>query len=179
MPGIVRSEILKPLTWRTGRTAPDSLGSSHLCELWDAGYQRVRRSGPQVLHSLPSGCGRAGLALAITDNDDSDEIRVVEDTSVRDSKCVTKLSTLVNAAGSPTRGRADVSKSLQVWCQPENSPGMYSLGVDVTRHATRPAEGANELLDAVFGLRPLRAEVTHRSLDVQLGKDGRSSVRLL
>mgnify|MGYP001582800615 CR=1 FL=1 len=32
VPGSVRSEILNPLTWRTGRTAPDSLGSRNLCE---------------------------------------------------------------------------------------------------------------------------------------------------
>lgn len=33
VPGIVRSEILKPLTCKIGRTAPDSAGSIHLCEL--------------------------------------------------------------------------------------------------------------------------------------------------
>lgn len=103
VPGIVRSEILKPLTCKIGRTAPDSAGSIHLCELMR--YIPVSETALPVRggvcpprNSLPGTRSRAGLALAVADNDDRDLLRAVHDGAVSSSKRVAELATLVDAA---------------------------------------------------------------------------------
>ena len=56
VPKMVRSEILKPLTWRMGRTAPDSAGSMYLnaCQAVAVGPVSASPS-PTTQHTTRSG----------------------------------------------------------------------------------------------------------------------------
>lgn len=93
---MVRSLILNPLTWRIGRTAPDSAGSMYLiaCQalLCSVIISRLHLQSKNVR------CCRACLGLTITNDASHQQVRPVHHRPEGDGERIAQLSAFVDCA---------------------------------------------------------------------------------
>jgi hypothetical protein len=73
---------------------------------------------------VPSGSSGSSLTLTITNDSNSDHVGFVHDTTVRDSKTVTKFTTFVNSSGSLMSEIVDKGMLTSALTWDGNPPGI-------------------------------------------------------